>query len=606
MPRLLLRASLLIVVALFLVSKASPADDPQTVYKKATDSYKQEKYDSCSAVIRAFLKIHGNDSAAEYLVPLLIESSVRENDYALAGRLFQIYLKRYPSSVFMPRLWYLDGLFLAKSESYTAALAAFSNALSGGVAGGLDTLTLANVQKVCEKVFTADELDALIPRSDLHPRIAEVLAYFQIVKLFGAGQLVRAKEKAERYLRIYDRAPHAAAVRDYVNKAQEQERGQVQIGVMAPLSGYDADIGKQIVTGAQVAFDQYAASTGARLNLVTCDTRGNMIETAKKTKELLTEHHVPVILGPVLSQEAIVSASILMDKDAVMVSPTATDDGIAGMGPNIFQMNVTLATLGAKIARYAMDNLNIRDFAIIGPSSDYARDLARGFRREVEKSGREIVSEESYEEGTKDFKVQFDNLKTKLIMRKQQRTAVEKSLAGDAQPSPKTDPKLVAAADSGYEIGGIFLPAEAEDVVMLAPQVPYHHIRTQLLGSTGWHNPKTIADGREYVNNALLSSNLSVGLAETKDWQDFKALYKSKFGTDPDRVAALGYDAAALITQALRQAGVSASASQISQALASIKNYKGASGLVSFDPAQRINTEASIIKIKDKQFIRVQ
>jgi|WetSurMetagenome_2_1015567.scaffolds.fasta_scaffold00022_22 ABC-type branched-subunit amino acid transport system substrate-binding protein len=585
---------------------ASFADDPQVVYKKATDFYKASRYDSCSAVIRSFLKAHGADGAAEYLAPLLIESSVRENDYALAGRLFQIYLKRYPSSSFMPRLWYLDGLFLAKTESYTAALAAFSNALSGGLTDGLDTLAIANVRKLCEQAFSADELDALVKRADLHPRIAETLAYFQIVKLYGAGQLARAGERAERYLKLYDRAPHAAAVRDYENKAGAQERGQVQIGLLAPLSGYDADIGKQIVTGAQLAFDQYAAATGARLNLVMCDSHGNMVETAKKTKELLTENRIPVVLGPVLSQDAIVAACILMDKDAVMLSPTATDDGIAAMGPNIFQMNVTLGTLGAKIARYAMDNLNIRDFAIIGPSSDYARALAGGFRKEVEKSGREIVSDETYEEGTKDFKVQFDNLKTKLVMRKQQRTAVEKSLAGDVSPSPKTDPKLAAAADSGYEIGGIFLPADAEDVVMLAPQVMYHHIKTQLLGSTGWHNQKTIADGREYVNNALLSSNLFTGLPESKEWQDFKALYKSKYGAEPDRVAALGYDAASLLAQALRQAGAQAPASQLCQTLASIRNYKGASGVVTFDPSFRINTAASIIMIKDKQFIRVQ
>jgi len=57
---------------------------------------------------------------------------------------------------------------------------------------------------------------------------------------------------------------------------------------------------------------------------------------------------------------------------------------------------------------------------------------------------------------------------------------------------------------------------------------------------------------------------------------------------------------------ALKEAGSSASASQIQQALASIKNYKGASGPISFDPEKRINAEASIIKIKDKQFIRVQ
>jgi ABC-type branched-subunit amino acid transport system substrate-binding protein len=416
---------------------------------------------------------------------------------------------------------------------------------------------------------------------------------------------VGAKQKAELYLKTYERGPHAASVKDYDNKAGEAQRGVVQIGLLVPLSGYEAEIGKQIVQGAQLAFDQYTAASGARLKLIMCDTRGNMIETAKKTKELVYEDHAPVILGPVLSQDAVVAASILMEKDVVMLSPTANEDGIAGMGPYIFQMNVTLGTLGAKIARYAMDNLNIRDFAIIAPGNDYAAALSRGFRQEVEKSGREIVSEETYEPGTQDFKMQFDNLKIRLLMRKQQRTPVEKSLAGDAVPSPKTDTKLLAA-DSSYEIGGIFLPAEAEDVAMLAPQAAFHRIKTQLLGSTGWHNPKVVVDGKEYVTNALFSSNLPAGTGVEKEWADFKSLYKGRFGVDPDRVAALGYDAASLISAALRQAGTSASAPQIAQALSAIKGYKGASGPISFDGGQRINTEASIIKIKDKQFIRVQ
>jgi ABC-type branched-subunit amino acid transport system substrate-binding protein len=601
-------ASLLVCCAAvrlcFAIAPAA-SDDPTVLFKKASEYYKVSQYDSCSAAIRVFLKIHGNDNAAEYLVPLLIESSVREKDFSLGQRLFQIYLKRYPASLFMPRLWYLDGMFLTKSENYSAALAAFSNALGGGVSGALDSLTIANVQRICEKVLTADELDALSGRSDMHPRIVEVLKYYDIVKLFESGQLVGAKQKAVQYLATYERGPHAASVRDIDNKAGEAQRGIVQIGMLVPLSGNEAEIGRQIVQGAQLAFDQYTATSGARLKLIMCDTRGNMIETAKKTKELVYEHHAPVILGPVLSQDAVVAASILMEKDVVMLSPTANEDGIAGLGPYIFQMNVTLGTLGAKIARYAMDNLNIRDFAIIGPGNDYAAALSRGFRQEVEKSGREIVSEETYEPGTQDFKVQFDNLKTRLLMRKQQRTPVEKSLAGDAVPSPKTDAKLLAA-DSSYEIGGIFLPAEAEDVAMLAPQAAFHRIKTQLLGSTGWHNPKVVVDGKEYVGNALFSSNLPAGTGMEKEWADFKVLYKGRFGVDPDRVAALGYDAASLITVALRQAGTSASAPQIAQALSAIKGYRGASGPISFDGGQRINTEASIIKIKDKQFIRVQ
>jgi ABC-type branched-subunit amino acid transport system substrate-binding protein len=594
-----------VVVSLSFAAGPVSLENPRVAFKKAEEYYKLARYDSCSAVIRSFLKAHGDDNAAEYLVPLLIESSVREKDYALGQRLFQIYLKKYPASVFMPRLWYLNGIVFSKNGNYSAALSAYSNAFAGGVTPEVDSVALVNVQKICEKALTADELASLSARGDLHQRIIEVLSYYEIVKLFESGQLARVKQKADKYLKMFDRSPHSAAVREYGNKAGDQQRGQVQIGMLVPLSGYNSEIGKQIVQGAQLAFDAYAVASGVKLKVIMCDTRANMIETAKKTKELVYEHRVPIILGPVLSQEAVVAASVLMEKDVVMLSPTANDDGIAGLGPNIFQLNVTLGTLGAKIARYAMDNLNIRDFAIVAPATDYASALSRGFRQEIEKSGREIVAEETYEEGTKDFKAQFDNLKTKLFMRKQQRTAVETSLSGDATSSLKNDPKL-PQPDSVFEIGGIFLPAEAEDAAMLAPQIAFHRIKTQMLGSTGWHNPKIILDGKEYVNNALFSSNLPAGAGVEKEWLDFKTQYRGRFGTDPDRIAALGYDAASLIVTALRQAGSSASGPEIARALSAIKGYKGASGPVSFDPAQRINTEASIIKIRDKQFLRVQ
>jgi ABC-type branched-subunit amino acid transport system substrate-binding protein len=570
------------------------------------EQYRVSHYDSSAATVRTFLKSHGNDNASEYLVPLLIESSAHMNDFALARRLFQIYMKKFPSSVFIPRLWYCEGVSLVNEKDYGAALAAFSHSLSGGVNETLDSLIIGATQKIGDKVLTADEIDFHSAQGDLHPRIMEVLQYYEISKLYESGQILRAKQKAEAFLKRYQHSPFTSSVKDLNAKISDGQKGLVQIGILAPLSGYDADIGRQVLQGVQIALDQYMAGSGAKLRLIICDTRGSGIETAKKTRELVQEHHVPIILGPVLSQDAIVAASMLMDKDVVMLSPTANDDGIAVLGPNIFQMNVTLGTLGAKIARYAMDNLNIRDFAIIAPSSEYAAALASGFRQEVEKSGREIVDEEMYENGTRDFKLQYDRLEAKLLQRKQRRTAVEKSLSGDAQPAQKSETK--PSADTTYEIGGLFIPAESEDVVMLAPQAAFHRLKTQLLGSIGWHNPRTIIDGKEYVSGALFSTNLPASPAGDKEWLDFKAQYKSRWGAEPDRPAALGYDAASLITRCLRDigGGGAPTADQISQALVKIKGYKGASGLISFDPSQRKNSEAAIMKIKDKQFIRVQ
>jgi branched-chain amino acid transport system substrate-binding protein len=84
-------------------------------------------------------------------------------------------------------------------------------------------------------------------------------------------------------------------------------------------------------------------------------------------------------------------------------------------------------------------------------------------------------------------------------------------------------------------------------------------------------------------------------------------VYKARYASEPDRIAALGYDATMLALQAIKdKGGDHAGASQIAQALAAIKNYKGASGTISFDPVTRVNSEAVIMKIKDKQFLRVQ
>jgi len=48
--------------AAFCAAKPRPLDDPQALFRKATDYYKQSRFDSCSAAIRTFLKTHGNDN----------------------------------------------------------------------------------------------------------------------------------------------------------------------------------------------------------------------------------------------------------------------------------------------------------------------------------------------------------------------------------------------------------------------------------------------------------------------------------------------------------------------------------------------------------------
>jgi branched-chain amino acid transport system substrate-binding protein len=124
-----------------------------------------------------------------------------------------------------------------------------------------------------------------------------------------------------------------------------------------------------------------------------------------------------------------------------------------------------------------------------------------------------------------------------------------------------------------------------------------------MLGSNGWHNPKVIKDGKRYISNTIISTSFELDQNQ-KMWLDFKSAYKSRFNAEPDRIAALGYDAAALVMKALAAAGNDPS--RINENLRKTQNYQGLSGLISFDSTTRENTEASILKVTENGFLRVQ
>lgn len=595
-----------VVLFLSLIAVGVPraAEDPKMVLRKATELYDTGDYDSTVAVIRTYLNRHGKDPSTEYLVPLLVEALTRTGDTKYSQKLLSIYFRRFPKSPYIARMLYLDGIGKSRQEEYAKAVMSFSGALERGLAPALDSLVDTNIHLLCRNALTPEELAELAGSEALHPRVAEIISYWQVRKLYGTGQIAKAKHAAEQFDQRHGRSDYADKVKNIASKVESRARGRVVVGLLAPLSGYDADIGKRIVRGAQVAVDRHNKTGKPKISLLISDTRSSMVATAHQTRALADTHNVSMILGPVLSRNAVVTASMVAGENVVMLSPTATEDGIAGLGRNVFQMNVTMGVLGSKIARYAMENLNIREFAVLSPLSEYGRILSRGFAEEVRQRGGEIVAEESFDEGANDFRPQFKSLRRKLAMHRwEKEAAAEGGGYNGTRRSARADSAIVR--DSVLSVGGLFIPAEAEDVVMLAPQVFFYKIQTQMLGATGWHNPKVILDGKRYVNNAIFVTNFETE-KHSDTWKNFRDAYHARFSMEPDRVAALGYDAAKLACRTYRRIGAGASAEKVTDALLGVRKYHGVSGVVSFDPEQGMNTEAAIMKISNKRYLRVE
>jgi ABC-type branched-subunit amino acid transport system substrate-binding protein len=438
----------------------------------------------------------------------------------------------------------------------------------------------------------------------LHPRIREIAGFWEIQKRADSGDYDGARDRFGEFAAAYAGSRFEPRLNALLTAGPPADR--LTVGILAPLSGEELDLGRRAVQGVRLAIDKYNSRHARKIDVIMYDTKGSLIETARKTLDLIEHDRVPLIVGPVLSSTATVAAAMLLGRKTVMLTPTATDDGIAGLNPSVFQINITLGVLARSLARYACRNLNIREFAVVAPRTPYGSSMTALFREEVTKNGGTVFDEEFFEEGGNDFTAQFVTLRNKLLLRKINESA--KAAGAESKPVTVITPAdSIKWADSSVSIGAIFMPADADDVIMLAPQVAFNRIKTQLLGSNGWRSPKTLTEGKKYVINAIISTPFEPDSSWRK-WPDFRKEYAEKFREEPDRVAALGFDAGTVAADALgKNTGSGAgTAPGIGNAIAAAQRFEGVSGFISIDPATRTNCESVILKITTGGFVRVQ
>ncbi|MCL2242092.1 MAG: penicillin-binding protein activator, partial [Chitinispirillia bacterium] len=583
------------------------ANGGSPLFRKARDFYAAGQYDSTIVLIREHLRKNTSDPESYILVPLISEAYMRKGENVMVHRLIDKYRQNFPDSPFIPRLTYLEGVAYGRLAKPAQALTSFSNALSLGISPDLFNLTLSNTEKLCELSLSADELSTLSSKDELHAVLLEIVRFFEIRKLETSGQSVRAKNSAEEFRAMYPRSRYIDQVKEFQNKftkTQQQKggAGPVQAGLLAPMTGEDAQIGQYILQGVKLAIDNHNARSHNHIKLIVYDTKGSAVETAKKSKELVTKDQAQLCIGPILSHTAAVSAAMFSGKDIVMITPTANEDGISSIDDNIFQMNVTIGAMARKLAKYALDNLNIREFAIIAPNTVFGYAMADAFKDELAKRSIEVVHEEYFQEGKHDFSQELRRLRYKLICRRLEAISAERGEMRRVTQLTRSD--SLRYADTTFAVGGLFMPlSEYEDVVKLAPQVVFQRIRTQMLGTGRWDDPRVPSEGKRYVHDAIISIGTPHN-QDSEEWKKFSSAYRARFNSDANRIAAMGYDAAQLVIKAVTETG-GTDAVKLRKAVAAVQDYSGLSGKVSFDPQTGANSEVLIMKVTENGLVRV-
>jgi len=352
------------------------------------------------------------------------------------------------------------------------------------------------------------------------------------------------------------------------NGAPPVNRSTIKIGYFGDLSGPNYNFSQSAQNGVLMAaakINQLGGIKGRQIDVVIQDDHGSPEESARLTAKLIDKDKVVAIIAGGVSGNSLAAAPKAQSSHVPLISPSSTDPAVTKTGDYIFRTCFVDSFQGEVMASFAAETLQAKKAAILFDfNSPYGRGLTDFFEMSFRKLGGEIVKQ-SYKQGDNDFKGQLSSIKA-------------------AEPDV------------------IYIPGYYGDVALIAKQARALGLEQPLLGGDGWDAPELWQLGGDALNGSFISTHYSAN-SPSPDIQMFVEEYKQRYGNlVPDAHAALAYDAARLLFDALERAGTTDSG-PLRDALAQTKEFKGVTGVISIDADRNAVKPAVVLKLQDAAFI---
>lgn len=345
------------------------------------------------------------------------------------------------------------------------------------------------------------------------------------------------------------------------------ERAPIKIGHFASLTGKDAAFGVASRKGIILAVEELNAKggiLGRPVEYLVEDIQSKPGESATAVKKLISRDKVVAMLGANASSNSLEAAPICQAARVPMMAISSTSPKVTEIGDYIFRICFIDPFQGAVLAKFAHDKLGAKRVALLtSVSSPYSVGLSSVFRERFTRLGGQIVVEQKFSEGDKDFKAQLTAIRT-------------------------LKPDVIAATGFYTEAALICIQARS-----LGIEVP-------IIGGDGWEAPQLTELGGKAVEGTYYSTHYSPQNA-APEVQAFVQKYKARWENEtPEAVSALGYDAMLLIAQAMTRAGTT-DGPKVRTAIATTADFRGVTGRTTIDAQRNSAKPAVILTLKNGQ-----
>jgi branched-chain amino acid transport system substrate-binding protein len=167
----------------------------------------------------------------------------------------------------------------------------------------------------------------------------------------------------------------------------------IKVGFMAPLSGIFAQAGKDMLEGIRLAFEQIGyQSVGRKIELIEEDSEGNPAVAQAKYRKLVTQDHIHVLTGVLLSNIGYgLIQPIERDQMPTLFLTTPDDLTKRNVSKWILRTNFAASQPMHPLGDYAARTLKYKKVVAIAMDNPFGHEQIGGFQRVFEDAGGRVV-----------------------------------------------------------------------------------------------------------------------------------------------------------------------------------------------------------------------
>lgn len=344
----------------------------------------------------------------------------------------------------------------------------------------------------------------------------------------------------------------------------------IKMGLVFSMTGGAAAYGATQKEGAELAVEQINAAAGGGLKIAPIfeDDASVPQQGTNVYNKLINGDKVVVVIGPTLSNTAKITNPIAQQIGVSVLGVSNTAGGITEIGDYIFRNSLTEAVVIPNTMKVAKEKLGLKKVVLFYGNDDaFTKSGADVFRKTLQAEGIQILSEQTFAKGDRDFSPQLTQIKA------------------------QNPDAIVCSA----------LVEEASGIVSQARQLGIPKT-VRIIGGNGFNSPALIKNAGEASEGVIVGAAWNISSTSPLNVK-FVDDYTKKFNRPPDQFAAQAFAGVHIAYQAAKAAGTADNRKAIRDAMVKMKGLDTVLGKFAFTEGRDADHSPVVQEVKTGKFV---